>query len=386
MSVTTPRAPPSASRLAVAWPIPRPAAPVTNATAPPNSLAMSALQQVEPVVAQEVLPLLLAQALDTQIHFGGFAQPFRMRPVRSHDERLGAAELVGKGDGVILRVRHHANMVLENCARTLFQWTAYPRPESGHAAALVHVFDEMRCPRRAEFADQHPDIGETAEEVVEDQGRQRVGDRPFAVTVLPLPRRELERRTQLPAPGRGHVFLVVELRNVVADDRFGFVDTCPERIEVRITGTAAVGRASRQIDELGAGGQYTIQFGDRPFQIAQRHHRRGVDRVLVVKAPVLVDPLVERLIVVVQRIGVVEERLGKQGPAARIHDRLLDLLLLQLLQARVLVEVLRLHRLEEALGVSRISDARFFSISASEPGKYALSRSCSFSNAVTIRS
>src|SRR3954452_20711591 len=117
MSVTTTRPPPSASRLAVAWPLARPAAPVTNATAPSNSLAMSALQQVEPVVAQEVLPLLLAQALDAEIHFGGFAQPFRMWPVGSHDERIGAAELVGKGDGVILRVRHDANMVLEDGAR-----------------------------------------------------------------------------------------------------------------------------------------------------------------------------------------------------------------------------------------------------------------------------
>src|SRR5215218_6522568 len=121
MSVTTTRAPPSASRLAVAWPMPRPAAPVTNATAPSNSLVTSALQQIEPVVAQEVLPLLLAQTLDAQIHLGGLPQPFRMWPVRSHDERLGAAELVGKGDGVILGVRHHANMVLEDRARALLQ-------------------------------------------------------------------------------------------------------------------------------------------------------------------------------------------------------------------------------------------------------------------------
>ena len=50
-----------------------------------------------------------------------------------------------------------------------------------------------------------------------------------------------------------------------------------------------------------------------------------------------------------------EVRLGHQRPAARVHDRALDLLLVELLQPRVLVAVLGLHRLVEPLGVGGLT-------------------------------
>src|SRR4051794_25763683 len=133
-------------------------------------------------------------------------------------------------------------MPLEDVRGSFLEWAAEPGTTTGHATALVHVADEVRDPGRAELAHENLDVGEPTEQVVEDERRQGVSDRPFAVGILPLPGREAERRDELPSPLGSNLGLVVELGDVIRHNGLRLVDPRPERVEVRVSWRASVRR------------------------------------------------------------------------------------------------------------------------------------------------
>src|SRR5829696_4844613 len=70
------------------------------------------------VVAQEVPSATFVEALDPAIHVSRLSQPFGVRPVRPHHQRFGSIELFDEGHRVVLRIRHHLDVPLEDRART----------------------------------------------------------------------------------------------------------------------------------------------------------------------------------------------------------------------------------------------------------------------------
>ncbi len=92
-------------------------------------------------------------------------------------------------------------------------------------------------------------------------------------------------------------------------------------------------------------GEHELELVDRAPEIAEREHWRGEDAVLVVEAPVVVEPAVECMEVRVQLLGIVlHEVLDAHSERGEQQDAL-DALAVHEREPCVAVDVLGLHRL-----------------------------------------
>ena len=91
----------------------------------------------------------------------------------------------------------------------------------------------------------------------------------------------------------------------------------------------------------------------RALRVLEADVRRRVDAILVVERPVVVHPLVERVEDVVQRRGIVQERLFDADAERREHEATLQPLLVHQLEACLRLAVRGIDRLELA---ERVAD------------------------------
>jgi hypothetical protein len=207
--------------------------------------------------------------LDQVAEVARLGESLTMRVIRAHHDRGGLPEVGDDLHDVVLRVGHHANVLFEDGARTALQGSARPFAAAAHAAALVHLTGKERHPLGAEFRHHDMDVGEAAEQIVEDQRRERLFDRTPAPAVLPLPRGHLEEdRLGVHSPCWGDVFVVPELTDVVGHAGAGLVDPRPERIEVGVGRRAPVGGSGVEHDELRAAVEHELQLCDGRVEIA----------------------------------------------------------------------------------------------------------------------
>jgi hypothetical protein len=271
----------------------------------------------------------------------GLGHSFAVGEVGAHHDRIAVAQVLHNLDDVVLGIRTDPDVALENGARPFGQLAADPRPPSPHAAALVEMAHEMGHPFGAELRGHHVDIGEPAEEVVEDECGQRVLNRPFAPAVLPLPGGHLEEhRLGVEPPGRTEVFVVPELPDVVRHTCPGFVDPGPEGVEVGITRRAPVGRPGVEHDERGPETEHVVKLSNRLVEIPERQDGWRVDAAVVIEAPGLVQPPVVRVQVRIERPDPSDVVLGHGAHGRRIEDGALDPLAVHEGETRLPLEVL----------------------------------------------
>ena len=158
------------------------------------------------------------------------------------------------------------------------------------------------------------------------------------------------------APRRRDRVEVPERLDVEDQGAPGFLEPCVDRVEVGVTRRAAVSRPGGQQHHLGPLLDDGFDLGDRRLQVAQRQQRRGVDPVLVVETPCVVEPPVERPQVGIERLGVVDVVFGGQRHARREYDRALDILFGHHLQPGLAFEPLGLHGLR-LVGFVRVARA-----------------------------
>ncbi len=153
-------------------------------------------------------------------------------------------------------------------------------------------------------------------------------------------------------PHAGRDVVEVPVRHDVQRDHHArLVEARPHRVEVRVGGAAAVGRAGGQQHHLGAPVEDHVGELHRLVEVAQAEQRGGVEPVLVVEAPRLVEPAVVGVQVGVERLGVVDVTLGRERDGRREEHAAPDALLVEHLQARLAFEVLGAHGLPHVLGV-----------------------------------
>ena len=142
-----------------------------------------------------------------------------------------------------------------------------------------------------------------------------------------------------------------------ADQHVVLDDPLPERVEL---GQRERPRATEAGHRRRADQDATRTALDRPFQLLDRllddrqgDDRGGEDAVLVVEAPDLVEPLVQRMDQDVDGDRVVAQPLLEQAGQRREHQRAVQAQLVHLLQARAGLEERRdrAHRLTEQLAL-----------------------------------
>ena len=138
----------------------------------------------------------------------GLGEPFGVRVVGAEQDAL-LADQPGERNDVLLVIRRHEHVATEDVAGPLADPASEPRAVATHAVHLVHHLQQVRHPQRAVLDADAADVGEPAEQVVEDQRGERVHDRAIAVEARPLERRlAVRRRVRLLTP-RDAVQLVV---------------------------------------------------------------------------------------------------------------------------------------------------------------------------------
>ncbi len=114
------------------------------------------------------------------------------------------------------------------------------------------------------------------------------------------------------------------------------------------TTLAVRGRDGRrpEVHHAGTPIEHPLELGDGGVGIGEREHRHAVDAVLVREAPVLVEPLVERVEHRVRRFDVVAQHLLDPDRERREHDHAFEALLVHHREPCVAVLVLSAQRLE----------------------------------------
>ena len=97
-----------------------------------------------------------------------------------------------------------------------------------------------------------------------------------------------------------------------------------------------------------------LQLLDRPLRIGQREVGRGEDAVVVVEAPVVVQPAVERPEREAHRFGVVPQQLLVDHPERREQPATREPLIVERLQPSVAIAVLGADRLVIAQALERV--------------------------------
>ncbi len=132
----------------------------------------------------------------------------------------------------------------------------------------------------------------------------------------------------------------------------------PERIELgqRERPRSPVSRHRRRADEhrSGSSRHHPVQLLDRLLDDRQADHRNGEDAALVVEAPFLVEPLVQRVHDDVDQRRIVAHPLLDETGQRREHERTLDAQLVHQLQAGAWLAECGdgLHRLTEDLAAA----------------------------------
>ena len=165
----------------------------------------------------------------------GLGEPLAVGIVRAHHDRVAAAEVGHDLHHVVFGIGAHAHVLVEDRAGRAVSLPPFHGPRRPMPRLLSMWRTNMGHPLGAELGHDRMDVREAAEEVVEDQRRQRLLDRPLAPAVLPLPRRHLEEhRLGIKPPRRGDVLVVPVLTDVVRHGRPGLVEPGPEGVVVRI--------------------------------------------------------------------------------------------------------------------------------------------------------
>ncbi len=229
-----------------------------------------------------------------------------------------------------------------------------PRAVFAGVLGLVHHAKQIGNPGRAVLDAHRLERGEAAEDVVEDQRRERVHDRS-------LPEHgALERGlligggSTLLAEGLGEEIAVARLGTVEGDRHAGLRETCPEGVEVRVADRPAIHGREEHVHHAGPAREDRVELSQCRREIDQRDRGDGEDPMSIVEAPGLVDPAVEGAQIRHTGLGVIAQLPLDAEPEARPHHDGLDLLLVHPLEARIPIgEARDLARSQEILVLER---------------------------------
>ena len=274
-----------------------------------------------------------------------------MRPVGTENDPVSAHVLDDLGD-VVLPEGVDPHAPLERLDRIFGE-------VAGHLASRRGEFTEHVTEEFGSVLDRcDAQIGETIEQLVENQRGEIVVDRPFHVERLDrrLVRRPRELRRE---PVDGVPIRAIARVAGVDDNRdAGLVGPRPERIEVRVAGGhLTVFRRWRGRPGHDGGrpvGQGKLQLRHRCVNVGQRDVRRGEYAVLVGEAPVLAEPLVERPEHHSDALGVVLEHFLVEHAERGKQPNLADALGVHCGQSGVVVAVRgvdRGRRPQELMGI-----------------------------------
>ena len=209
----------------------------------------------------------------------------------------------------------------------------------------------------------HAQVREAHEQLVADERRQEVLDGPLELRELDgLGDAALEVGREPVV--RVAVGRVARIAGVHDHGDAGLVGQRPERIEIGVGGRllSVAGRRRRRThhDRAGAVVEAVAQLGDRGVDVGEADVGRREDAVLVLEAPVLGDPPVERLECHGDRFGVVLELLLVDHAEGREHPDGVEPVVVELVEADVTVAVCRgdaVAGLEELDGVVAVGVA-----------------------------
>ena len=212
---------------------------------------------------------------------------------------------------------------------------------------MVHLAQRVRQPHRALFRQADAHVREATEEVVQDHARGELHGRAVTPVHHPLERVEAAEGDLGVLAPVGAVLLVVGGAQVHRDPEPGLVDARPDRVEHRIGDrtaservvAAAVRVPGLELDHRRAAVEQQLELGEREVDVGEGQVRRQEHPTLVGVPDLLVDPAVEGAHVGVERLEVVGELELDVVRARRVHQGLVDALVVHQRESHVAVAV-----------------------------------------------
>ena len=248
----------------------------------------------------------------------GLGNPFWMRVVGAEEHALGPDQ-VDQTANVVVVEGCDRDVPFEQLARTIRDGTAEPVAEAPQPLPFVHHPEQVAHPGGAIF-DAHGLQGrKPAEQVVHHQGGEGVHDRPLPEHRPLEPGLLMGHRTALLAELGRKQIAVPGLGAMKGDGHAGLGQPGPEGIEVGMGDGSAVHGSEEEVHDPGAVGQHVVKLADGGVEVDQRQGGNGKDPSLVVEAPGLVEPAVERTEVGDAGLGIVAHLPLDGEPEARPH-------------------------------------------------------------------